>query len=464
MDIEKELYKTSDMLDIYFTTPEMKRIFSDANRVQKQMDCEAALAVTEAELGIIPNEAALEIAKKSRVELIDFPKLKNDFIKTGHPFVPLIHAYKDICDGDAGEYVHWGATTQDILDTATTLQLKEGYDILMKRFDKLYDVVAEQSYLYKDTVMAGRTNGQQAIPVTLGYKMAVWGFEIAENIERLNECKKRVFKGLFAGAVGTLAALGNNGLKIQSGMLQRLGLTVPPIAWSTSRNHYAELVNNFTIMAATLAKIGTEVYVLQKSEIAELEECQGSGTVGSSTMPHKRNPFRSMELAANAKLARGCAETMMNCLELEHERDPRSVSCEFVLFSQVFSLLHASVERAILLLQNLVVHKERMKRNLNVLHGLIFSEALMMELGKKIGRQTAHDILHELSMQAYTTETHLGELLKKDRRVNGWLSSEQIDAIMRPENYIGLAPFFAEQLKKQKDKYFSDKGVQNENN
>lgn len=451
------IYEQSTMTEMYFTTPEMKRVFSDANKVQKQMDCEAVLAEVEAELEIIPKEMAEEIVKKSKVELIDFEALLADFTITGHPFVPLVHAYKKICDNNAGEYVHWGATTQDILDTGVALQIKEAYEILMPRFEELYKVVAERAEKHKNIVMVGRTNGQHAMPITLGYKMAVWGFEIREGIDRLKECEKRVFRGQFAGAVGTLASLKENGLEIQEKFLNKLGLNVPPIAWSTSRNHYAEFINNLAIMAASMAKIGNEVYALQKSEIAELEESQGTGSVGSSTMPHKRNPFRSMEIATNAKLIRGYAETMMSALELEHERDPRSAAVEHVLLQRACSTVHASVERAIKLVNNLEVYPDNMARNLEALHGLIFSEAIMMELSQKLGRQTAHEIIHEISMQAFENKISVKTLLKKNQIVKAVLTDAKIDEIMKPENYIGLAPLFAERLTKQKNEYFKNK-------
>ena len=441
--------------DMYFTTPEMKRIFCDRNRIQKQMDCEAALADAEAELGIIPRAMADEIMRCSNVDLIDFEALQADFVRTGHPFVPVVHAYKKICQDQAGEYVHWGATTQDILDTGTTLQLKEAFTLLMKRFEYLYEVTADAAYRYKDLVMVGRTNGQQALPITFGYKIAVWGFEIRENIDRLHECSRRAFRGQLAGAVGTMASFGTQGLAVQERFLQKLGLSVPPIAWSVSRHHYAELMNDLALMAATMGKMGTEIYALQKSEIGEVEEAQGKGSVGSSTMPHKRNPFRAMELSTNARLARGCAATLMDCLELEHERDPRGASAEIPLFTQICSLVHASVERAIGLVEHLTVYPAHMQRNLGCLHGLIFSEAIMMHLGRSVGRQTAHAIVHELSMKAFQEECNLGELLKRDPRVQPYLSSDDIDAIMKPERYIGLAPLFAERLKQQKDAYFS---------
>lgn len=459
MAANEALYNSLVMQDIYFSTPEMKRIFSDANKVQKQMDCEAALAEAEAELGIIPREAAEEIKRKSHVELVDFPKLLEDFHRTGHPFVPLVHAYASICDGNAGEYVHWGATTQDMLDSGTALQLREAFDLLYARFEELYRVLADQAYRYKDLVMAGRTNGQQALPITLGYKMAVWGFELRDGIDRLRECRPRVFKGLFAGAVGTLASLGDDGLEVQKRFCEKLGLTVPHVAWSASRHHYAELLNDLAMIASTMGKIGTEVYALQKNEIGELEEAQGKGAVGSSTMPQKRNPFRAMEIVTNAKIARGCAATMMECLELEHERDPRYASVEPLLFTRIFSVVHAAVERAIPLVKNLRVYPQHMERSLNVMHGLIYSEAIMMSLGKTLGRQTAHAIVHELAMKAFEEGCNIRDLLLADPRLQGVITAEELDDIMQAKHYIGKAPYFAEQLKTQADAYFAAKGA-----
>lgn len=451
-----DIYDESTLQDVYFTTKEMKRIFSDANRIQKQMDCEAALADTEAELGLIPREAADEIMRKSNVEYIDFAALREDLIKTGHPFVALVHAYKKICDGNAGEYVHWGATTQDILDTAAILQAREAYRLVFRRTEDLYRIIADQAYRYKDLVMAGRTNGQQAMPITFGYKLAVWGFELRDTIDRLKESEKRVFKGEFAGAVGTMASLEPDGLRVQEGFLKRLDLAIPAIAWSSSRNHNAELMNNLAILAATLGKIGTEVYALQKSEIGELEEKQGQDAIGSSTMPHKRNPFRAMELSTNAKLIRGCASVMMESLETEHERDPRSASVENLLLQQIFSLTHSSIERAVKLVDNLVVYPEHMRRNINALHGLMFSEAVMMALGKTMGRQNAHALVHELAMKAFQEETPLRDLLLQNQQVSEVLSQDDLDNIMKPENYLGKSAYFAEKLKQQADDYFLD--------
>lgn len=443
--------------DIPFTTDTMKHIFSDAHITQLRMDCEAALADAEAELGIIPRAAAEEIVRKSKVSYLAFDVLRADVLHTGHPFVALVRAYKDICENGAGEYVHWGATTQDILDTAAVLQIRDAYGIVMEKAERLYRLLTDCAVRYKDLVMAGRSNGQQAMPITFGYKVAVWGFELRDDIDRLREAETRVFKGEFGGAVGTLASLGTEGLRVQRGFLARLGLGIPPIAWSSSRNHNAELLTGLSLLGATLGKIGTEVYALQKSEIREVEERQTHGPIGSSTMPHKRNPFRAMELSTNAKLLRGCAGVMLASLETEHERDPRSASVEAPLFEQAFSLLDASLDRALDLVTGLRVDPDAMRRNLDALHGLIYSEAIMMHLAGKMGRQTAHDIVHELSCRAVEERLPLRDLLLAEPRVVAVLVPEELDELMRPENYVGQSAYFAEKLKAQADDYFHER-------
>ncbi|WP_298706326.1 adenylosuccinate lyase family protein [uncultured Veillonella sp.] len=443
--------------DIYFTTDAMRNVFSDSNRIQKQMDCEAALAKVEGALGIIPKECAAEIQAKSSIQYIDFDELRTSLVKTGHPFVALIKEYKTICKDNAGEYVHWGATTQDILDTAAVLQIKEAYALIQDSAEKLLVILANKSLEWKHLIMAGRSNGQQAIPITLGYKLAVWGFELLDDILRLESGKERFFKGQFGGAVGTLASLGTQGLEIQRLFLNELGLYRPAIAWSSSRSHYSELVSNLAIMGATLGKIGSEVYALQKNEIGELEEYQGDGSVGSSTMPHKRNPFKAMQLSTNAKLIRGYAATMLESLETEHERDPRSASVETSVLENSFSLLHASLEKGIHLIENLVVYPERMLDNLNVLHGLIFSEPIMLELGNHMGRQEAHHIVHELARESFERKVPFIDLLKNNTVVSQYMSEDRLDDIMKYENYLGESEYFAESFADKVKMYVSDK-------
>ncbi|WP_052404737.1 adenylosuccinate lyase [Bacillus rubiinfantis] len=448
-------YNSFTLFEKDVSTEKMREIFSDYNQIQKQMDCEAALSRVEAALGLIPKEAAVEINNKSSADNISIDKLKQKIHITGHPFLALITLYKEICEGNTAQYVHWGATSQDIMDTAFILQLKEAYEVFFPRIEELYKIVAEKAHEFRNVIMVGRTNGQHAVPITLGYKYSIWGFELRRSIDRLHEIKDRLFVGELAGAVGTLASFGDLGLEIQQGFCNELGLNVPPVAWFASRDVIAEFVNNLAILGSTLGKIGSEVYALQKSEIAELQEFFSKENIGSSTMPHKRNPFQAMQLSSNAKLLRSYATAILNSQEHEHERDPRSLSVEYHVVGESCKVIHASLEKAIVLLSKLLINEDNMRRNINKLHGLIFSEAIMLAIGKKVGRQNAHEIIHELAMEAIDKQMPLKDLLKENEVVMSNISLQEIDDLMNPENYLGKSSVFAERIKEQKDVYFS---------
>lgn len=442
--IDSELYKD------YYGTERMRQIFSDTNQVQKWMDCEAALARVEARLGIIPESAAEEIQKKASVEFIDLKKIKKEIDKTGHPFVALVKVYKSICEGTSGEYLHWGATSQDILDTGMVLQVKEAYAIISSNLEQVYQKVSEKAAEYRDLVMVGRTNGQQAMPITLGFKFAVWGFELKRNISRLQECKERLLVGQFAGAVGTLASLGEQGIEVQEAFFSELGLTTPSIAWFTARDTLAEFAAVLALIATTLAKIGNEVYSLQKTEIAELEEYCGQDSIGSSTMPHKRNPFYSMQIVTLGKLVRSMAASLMDASEQEHERDPRGMQVEWEALAKICLMTDAALDKTISLVTNIVVKPENMKRNLELLQGLIFSEAIMLKLAEKTGRQTAHNVVHTLAMQAINQRIPIKELLLLAPETKGIISANELDELLEPKNYIGFAQTFVDRLIEKK--------------
>jgi len=443
--IDSELYKD------YFGTERMRQIFSDTNQVQKWMDCEAALARVEARLGLIPEAAAVAISQKAHAELIDLANIKSEIDKTGHPFVALIKVYKAICEGNSGEYLHWGATSQDIMDTGMVLQIKEAYAVIADRLDEVYQCVCDKAAEHRNLVMVGRTNGQQAMPITLGFKFAVWGFELKRSIDRLQACKDRLLVGEFAGAVGTIASLGEHGIEVQEQLFAELGLGTPSIAWFTARDTLAEFISILGIIASTLGKIGNEVYSLQKTEIAELEERSGEGSVGSSTMPHKRNPFVSMQIVTLAKLVRSAATSAMDAIEQEHERDPRGMQVEWEALSKACLMTDAALDKTIGLVTNIVVKPENMKRNLEVLHGLIFSEAIMLKLAEKMGRQTAHEVVHKVAMQAINEKVSVKELLLASPEVMNILTAKQLDELIDPENYIGLAHTFIDRLIAQRE-------------
>lgn len=440
----------SELFKDYYGTERMRQIFSDTNQVQKWLDCEAALARVEANLGLIPEAAAREISNKAHAELIDLKKIKNEMDKTGHPFIALVKVYKTICEGDSGEYLHWGATSQDIMDTGMMLQIKEAYLVLNEKLEAIYQCVCKKAAEYRDVVMVGRTNGQQALPITLGFKFAVWGFELRRNIDRLAACKERLLVGEFAGAVGTIASLGERGIEVQEALFSELGLYNPPIAWFTARDTLAEFAATLALIATSLAKIGNEVYALQKTEIGELEEFCGQDSIGSSTMPHKRNPFISMQIVTLGKLIRSAAAGLMEASEQEHERDPRGMQAEWEVIPKICLMTDAALDKTINLVENIVVRPDKMRRNLELLHGLIFSEAIMLKLAEKMGRQTAHDVVHKLAMQAIEDHVPIKDLLLANPEIMASVTVNQLDELLDPKNYLGLAHTFVDRLTAQK--------------
>src|SRR5574341_174503 len=292
----------SQFLKDLYGTPEMRAVFDDLHLLQKWLDVEVALAQAEPELGFIPEAAASEISRHAHADRLDLPRLKQLIDQTVHPIVPVMRVLQQACNGDAGEYIHWGATTQDIMDTAMILQVKEAMAILEERLASFAAVLSESAMKYRDVPMAGRTHGQQALPITLGYKIAVWLAEVDRHRERLAQVQPRILVAEFGGAVGTLASVTEFGLQIQEGMMKRLGLGVPFISWHTARDNLAEFASTLSLVAATMGKIAHEIIDLQRTEIAEIEEPFNEGKVGSSTMPHKRNPMLCEAILALARL------------------------------------------------------------------------------------------------------------------------------------------------------------------
>ncbi|MFQ5765661.1 MAG: adenylosuccinate lyase family protein, partial [Rhodospirillales bacterium] len=303
-----------------FSTPRMREIFSDENMLQTWLATEATLAKAEAEAGIIPADAAAEIARVADASLYDLSEIKAEMDRTKHPIMPLVGAMAAKCEGSAGEYVHWGATTQDIMDTGTVLQLRDALDEIDAGLAELRTALAGQARAHRDTVMAGRSHGQQALPITFGFKAAVWLAEVRRHIDRVTECRPRVLVGQFSGAVGTLASLGEKGMDVQARMMADLGLSLPEITWHTARDGYAEAASVAALAAGTCGKIAGEVYALQKTEIGELEEPNLEGHVGSSTMPHKRNPATCETIVALSRAAANAAAMAVQGMPHEHER------------------------------------------------------------------------------------------------------------------------------------------------
>ncbi len=424
----------------------MRAVFDDHNLLQKWLDYEAALARAEATLGLVPTEAAEEITRKARAELMDKDAIKRGVDKTVHPLVSLIWQLSEHCEGDAGGYVHWGATTQDVMDTAIVLQVKEAFPLFEAALDGLIEAASQLARTHRDTAMAGRTHGQQALPITLGFKIAVWVAELRRHKTRLSENKPRVLTGEFAGAAGTLASVSEHGLEINARLMQELGLNVPEIAWHTARDNFAEFATILSMICATLGKIAHEIIDLQKSEFGELEEPFEMGKVGSSTMPQKRNPMICEAILALARLARTQATTAIDAMMHEHERDWSSFQMEWAYIPEICIMTHGALELTQRVLSGLIVYPDNMLRNLDVTRGTLLAERVMLALGKFVGRQHAHDIIYESAMESFEKRVSFANVLKKNPVVTEHLDAAKIDALLDPLQYTGLAGIFVDKV------------------
>lgn len=438
--IDSELFRDQ------FSTPEMREIFSDRRTVQAWLDVEVALAEAEAEMGIIPDAAAEAIKDVGDAEMYDLAEMKLEMDRTSHPIVPLVRAIGAKCDGDYGEYVHWGATTQDITDTGIMLQIRDAEAVITSRLEALADALLDHVVTHAATAMPGRTHGQHAQPITFGYKAAVWLDEVRRHQTRMDEMRPRLLVGQFGGAVGTLAALGDQGLAVREKLMQKLELGEPQITWHTARDRVAELISNMAMIAGTCGKIAHEVYVMQKTEVQEVEEPFPDGKVGSSTMPHKRNPAICEGIIALSRTVRSSLTLAFETLVAEHERDKVGLQTEREFIARTIAQTDAALAKTVVVVEGLDVRSENMRKNLDITKGLTLSEAVMMALGDKLGRQQAHEILYRSCMIAFKEDTTMRDALMHSLEVREILSEEEIDALLDPEAYTGLAARMARQI------------------
>jgi 3-carboxy-cis,cis-muconate cycloisomerase len=433
-----------------FGTAAMRDIFDDVTLLQKWLDYEAALARAQAALGMFPVQAAEEITRQARAERMDTDAIKTGIDKTVHPLVSMIWQLSAHCEGDAGRYVHWGATTQDVMDTAIVLQIRDALRLFEHSLDALQAVMRELAQRYRDTPIAGRTHGQQALPTTFGAKVAVWLAEIHRGRERLHQARPRILVGEFGGAVGTLAGLGESdvdAVAVQAALMTELKLGVPPIAWHTSRDSVVEYALLLCGWAALMGRIAHEIIDLQKQEFGEVEEPFEMGKVGSSTMPHKRNPMLCEAVLTLARLCREKASTAIDTLVYnEHERDWASFQMEWAYIPELSVMTHAAIEMMIRILRGLMVYPERMRRNLDVTGGLLLAERVMFALGTYIGRQAAHDVVYECAMHSIEVQRSFMDTLLAEERVAQHLTREQIITLLDPAAYTGLAATFVDRV------------------
>lgn len=440
--LDSSLYRNS------FSTPVMREIFDDKQIIKNILEIEAALAATQGEMGLIPKEAADEICKQATEGNLDIPGIEAEIIRVGHSLVPILQAFEKVCKDNLGEYVHMGATTQDIIDTAFIMCMKKGVEVIYKDMLEIEVLMADMAEKYRDTVMAGRSHTQQALPITFGYKVAVWASEHRRNIERLEACMERCFAGEMAGAVGTMAGFGPNGLEVSRRTIERLGLTVPDVAWHTSRDRIAEICTTLTIIAYSFGKMGAELAMLQMTEIGEVAEGFVKGSVGSSTMPHKRNPNTLESLTMLARLIKGNMDAAIESMFCAHERDGALWKIEWKAANEVVILAGSSAMRAKKVFAGLTVNAKKMRENLDIQRGLMQSEGIMLALGEKIGKQTAHGIVYQISMDTFEQNADFCEMLLKNEIVAANMTEEEIRKILDPEGYVGQSGEIVDQVVK----------------
>src|SRR6202035_4223781 len=418
--------------------PGIRALYRLENRWQAWLDVEAALAAAQAELGLIPDEAAAAIAKAAHYELLDRARLDEGFARTGHTIVPLVWELSRVVGEPHGGWVHWGATTQNITQTGALLVLRQAHRIFFRLIAAALVAMADLAERGAEMPIAGRTHGQHAVPATFGYKVAVWIDELIRHIERLRQAAPRLFIAMLGGGAGTYASLGTQGPPVQQGIGRLLGfgsMTVPSRALG---DHLAENICILGLLAATSGKIGREIYTLMKTEFGEVEEPVPPGTVGSSTMPQKRNPKLCQDIIAAAAEVRASVPLALEAMQTEHEEDRTTSLIMEAAEARASIALGDALSRLVEVMQGLRLDPGRMRRNLDLGGGLIMAEAIMLNLGAAIGRQHAHDVVYDAAQSAFVEGRPFAELLAADPRITVHLDQKAITALLDPTAYTGL--------------------------
>ncbi|MDD5142078.1 adenylosuccinate lyase [Methanoregula sp.] len=421
-----------------YGTPEMRAVWSERNRFACIVAAEVALAKAEAHHGMIPTAAAAEIESKAKNASLE--RAKAIELEISHDMMAIVKSIAEVT-GESGRWVHYGATSNDILDTATGLQLGQSLDLIDTKLRKLLAVLLKRAEENKTLVCIGRTHGQHGVPTTYGLRFAIWASEVGRHIERLEQMCPRVVVGQMTGAVGTQAALGPKGMDVQATMMANLGMGSVDVSNQViARDRYAEYFMFCANVATTLDKIGVEIRSLQRTEIGEVEEAFGKNQVGSSTMPHKRNPIKSEQVCGLARIIRSAVEPALQNNTLWDERDLTNSSCERVLFPEASILTDHCLRLMAGIIVGLVIRKDAIRRNLEFLHGINMAESVMIELTKKgMSRQDSHEKIRVASMQALSEGKPLVDILAQDPDVVRFCSRDEIAALLSPDAYIGTA-------------------------
>lgn len=431
-----------------FGTEEMRAIFSDESQIQSWLDTWGALAKAEAKNGVIPESAAEEITQKAQVKDFNMDEIRREIEKTSHPLMPQIRYLTKLVSPEAGKWIHWGATTQDILDTGLMLQMKKAQTLLLKQSKELLSKLLDKAEKYKNLTMAGRTNTQQAVPITLGYKFAVWADELGREIKQIETFSKDSFVGELGGAAGSLASLDGKGIQIRNDMCDFLGLSKPEISWHVARDRFATFASLNVILAGTVGQIANQIMLLQRNEIGEVEEGFKMGKISSSTMPQKRNPMICDQIMQDVHLAQNEVAIVFPAMILEDERDVKYYA-ENNYLSEICLYISAALKKMNRIMDQMIVHEDKIQENLGLTHGLIVSERVMLVLGEKLGRQVAHTVLYEDSQNAISKHRHLLDILNEDERVTDVIDKDELIELLKPENYVGQCSQMVDDVEKK---------------
>jgi adenylosuccinate lyase len=391
-----------------WATDETRALLSDEGRTRAWIKIIATLAAVQGELGIIPADAAEELA---RMETVDLEAVGEQTRATGHSTLGLIRVLRRDLGPEAAEWIYYGATVQDVTDTWFGLVMQRMLAIATRELTAIEAALLRHADAHRDTLMLGRTHGQPGLPITFGFKAALWAAEVRRHRERIAQAEPRLAVGQLAGAVGTLSAWGHRGPELQARLLERLGLQAPDASWLTARDRIAEFTALLAMITATLAKIGNEVYNLQRPEIGELSEAPSEGVVGSITMPQKRNPERSEHLSTVARMVRSGASLALEGMVGEHERDGAPWKAEWQVLPQASAAAATALQFARELVEGLRVHADRMRANLDAQRGYVLAEAAMLKLAERVGKHRAHELVHRAALHGQEHGLTLQEAL-----------------------------------------------------
>jgi 3-carboxy-cis,cis-muconate cycloisomerase len=433
------------ILGVLYGSDAMRAVFDETAYFQRMLDVEAALARAQAGLGIIPADAATAITAAARYENLNSAELAASARNVGYPVVGLVAGLSRAA-GPAGGWTHWGATTQDIMDTATVLQARDGLALIRAALLAIVTALATQADRHRATVMAGRTHLQQALPITFGLKCATWAQPLIAHVERLDQLRPRLERVSFGGAAGTLASLGNRGVAVMQALAAELGLAAPLAPWHVCRDAFAEAMGLLGLICGSLAKLATDTILLAQTEVGEMAEPYVAGRGSSSTMPQKRNPIASEYVLAAARTVQALVPVMQGAMAADHERATGPWQAEMLALPQGFVLTHGALQHATAIAEGMVVDPTRMRRNLDASGGLIVAEAVMMGLAPQLGRGEAHHVVKHACDVALAEAIPLAEALARDPSVAARLDRAAIERLTDPAGYLGSTDAFIDRV------------------